>query len=98
MRSSATLRPTSACIIKIARGSFLENSSAETPCGARGRTKNANIRVAVQRNSVDLQLAIPNLAERARKGIVMNAIAAVQQRAVNVEQVGVEAVPGKRRS
>ncbi len=58
-----------------------------------GSPQDAYIGVAVQRKTVDLALAIPRLAQGAMESVVMYRVAAVEQRAVDIEQIGVESVP-----
>ncbi len=53
----------------------------------------ADIGVAVNRYVVDASIALIDVLECLMEGVVVHAITAVQQSAVNIEEVGVKAVP-----
>ena len=52
--------------------------------------KNTDIGIAVNGNVIDLQLASVRSAQGAVERVVVDAVATVEQRPVDVEQVGVE--------
>jgi len=57
--------------------------------------KNADIGVAVNRNTVDAEIETEDLGDRAVERVVVNGVAAIEQRAVYVEQVAVRALQSK---
>jgi hypothetical protein len=60
---------------------------------SRGGAENANVSIAVDRNLADVAIASVDLAEGALEGPIVDEIAAVQQRAVDIEDVGVVGEP-----
>ena len=59
--------------------------------------KNADIGVAVNRNTVDAEIETEDLGDRAVERVVVNGVAAIEQRAVYIEQVAASSTPVKTR-
>lgn len=66
---------------------------ADNPAEGGSSAQDSDISVAVYRNFADVPSATVNVAEGGLKGAVMHKVPAVEQSAVDIEDVGVESEP-----